>query len=461
MKIEGSYVHMASSSYYSRYAADSTGVSMREKGVEQSFSESFEKNAGMFADYTRSGDLAEGAKKLSAADTGSSVSAPAMLRDLILARLLMRLRSSGMAYGISQSLGSGSSLIMINRSESEEVSFRAAGCAMTEDGRSIEFDLSLVMSSMFVQATRMSIPSIGSALMDPLVVNVGRAVTEVADQTFRFDLDADGEEEDVTALKKGCGFLALDKNGDGVINDGSELFGTKSGDGFGDLREYDLDGNGWIDENDEVFSRLRVWYKNGDGEEELVDLKEADIGAIFLGEQQTDMTMRGSDMSVGGMMRSTGFFLRESGGMGTIQHVDLAVRGGSDETGMNLSFDEAVSATGGENFVSGYGRGDKAVAPDILVVETGVRDKEGSSGGTDSTENTSRSDTEEAKRRRKAASEERQRVREDTQKRRAERKRLNEEYAEKVRARRKDMEERIEELFAERAEEREEREKIV
>ena len=444
MKIEGSYVHMASSSYYSRYAADSTGVSMSEKGVEQSFSESFEKNAGMFANYTRSGDLAEGAKKLSAADTGSQMSAPAMLRDLILARLLMRLRSSGIAYGISQSIGGGS-LTMINRSESEEVSFRAAGCAVTEDGRSIEFDLSLMMSSVFVQATRMSVPSLGSALTDPLVVNVGRAVTEVADQTFRFDLDADGEEEDVTALKKGCGFLALDKNGDGVINDGSELFGAKSGDGFGDLKEYDLDGNGWIDENDEVFSKLRVWYKNGDGEEELVDLKEADIGAIFLGEQRTDMTMRGSDMNVGGMMRSTGFFLKESGGMGTIQHVDLAVhRDGEETEQVRDSLSAAAAATGGENFVSGYGRGDRAVAPDILVVETGRSEE--------TEDDTAGRDVEKQRENRKSASKERERIRQDTNRRRAERKRMNDEYAEKVRARREELEERIEELFRERKE---------
>ena len=53
-------------------------------------------------------------------------------------------------------------------------------------------------------------------------------------------------------LGKGSGFLALDKDGNGKIDDGNELFGTKSSDGFGDLREYDSDGSGWIDENDEI-----------------------------------------------------------------------------------------------------------------------------------------------------------------------------------------------------------------
>ena len=77
-----------------------------------------------------------------------------------------------------------------------------------------------------------------------------------------FDIDADGEEESISYLQGGSGYLALDKNGDGVINDGSELFGTKSGDGFADLAEYDADGNGWIDENDPIFDKLLIWAKD-------------------------------------------------------------------------------------------------------------------------------------------------------------------------------------------------------
>ena len=44
-------------------------------------------------------------------------------------------------------------------------------------------------------------------------------------------------------MLNGSGYLALDKNGDGTINDGSELFGTRNGDGFADLAQYDEDGN--------------------------------------------------------------------------------------------------------------------------------------------------------------------------------------------------------------------------
>ena len=75
-------------------------------------------------------------------------------------------------------------------------------------------------------------------------------------------------------------FLALDKNGDGRMNDGSELFGTASGDGFKDLAAYDEDGNGWIDENDSIYSQLKIWTKDENGKDHLIDLKDADVGAI-------------------------------------------------------------------------------------------------------------------------------------------------------------------------------------
>jgi hypothetical protein len=139
-----------------------------------------------------------------------------------------------------------------------------------------------------------------------------------------FDIDCDGTEDRISMPGRGSGFLALDKNGDGIINGGSELFGAKSGDGFADLRKYDSDGNGWIDENDAVFNKLKVWCKGIGGEDILMDLKEADVGAIFLGSVATEFTLGGRDGIRDGVIRSTGFFLKESGGIGTVQHVDLA-----------------------------------------------------------------------------------------------------------------------------------------
>ena len=242
-----------------------------------------------------------------------------------------------------RSLNYGSQITLAHNSysETEETGFHASGRACTEDGRTIDFNINILMSRSYMEYMNVSIPTMADALCDPLVVNIGSDTADVRDQTFKFDLDADGKEDEISMLGKGSGFLALDKNGDGKINDGSELFGTNSGDGFGDLRKYDSDGNGWIDENDDVFSKLKVWCKDENGKDILMDLKEADIGAIYLGEQQTEFSLGGVDGYRDGVIRSTGVFLRESTGAGTIQHVDLSLK--QNGPGIKVSGEETAS----------------------------------------------------------------------------------------------------------------------
>nr|WP_292161692.1 hypothetical protein [Butyrivibrio sp.] len=221
-----------------------------------------------------------------------------------------------------------SNMYSLTSFEAESTQFSAQGRAVTEDGRIIDFNVNFGMSRELLQYSELNIGAMQGLLMDPLVINVGGDVTEISDQSFYFDLDFDGDKENVKMLGQGSGFLAIDKNNDGVINDGSELFGTATGDGFGELREYDEDGNGWIDENDtNTWAALKVWIKDAQGRDELLTLKEADVGAIYLGEVGTEFTTYSSDMisgNVNGAIRSSGVFLHESGMAGLIQHVDLA-----------------------------------------------------------------------------------------------------------------------------------------
>ena len=139
-------------------------------------------------------------------------------------------------------------------SESEETVFSAAGKVVTADGREITFNVGLQMSRSFEEYYSERYEVLQS-MCDPLVINLDTNIAGVSDQKFLFDIDADGVLDNISSLNAGSGYLALDLNGDGVINDGSELFGTKSGDGFKDLAKYDLDGNGWIDEADPIWSK--------------------------------------------------------------------------------------------------------------------------------------------------------------------------------------------------------------
>ncbi|MCR4902078.1 MAG: hypothetical protein K6A23_04405 [Butyrivibrio sp.] len=249
------------------------------------------------------------------------------------------------------SMGSGYSSVTTMESyyeETEMTTFQAQGVAYTADGREIDFGVDISMSRKYTQYTSMEVIR-DVPLLDPLVINVGGGVTGISDQHFYFDLDSDGVEENIPALKEGSGFLSYDKNGDGIINDGSELFGASTGDGFGDLAKYDSDNNGWIDEADEIFDKLKVWFKDENGDDKLISLKEADVGAIYLEHSDTEFTMQGMDMMVNAMIRQTGVFLRESGGVGNIQQVDLAADKGSrteNKTSPLEEFNKAVS-TGG------------------------------------------------------------------------------------------------------------------
>lgn len=208
--------------------------------------------------------------------------------------------------------------------EAEHTAYRTQGFAKTADGREINFNIDVEMSRAFCEKYESCMQE-SYVCVDPLVINLDSNIAGVTDQKFLFDLDADGEEEEISFVEQGSGFLALDKNGDGKINDGSELFGTQSGDGFADLAKYDQDGNGWIDESDDIFNDLRVWTKNEDGEDVLLSLKEADVGAIYLGKASTQFSLQNDEHHTNGIVRSTGVYLKESGGAGTVQHIDLTL----------------------------------------------------------------------------------------------------------------------------------------
>lgn len=208
--------------------------------------------------------------------------------------------------------------------ECEQTSFSTIGKVVTSDGRQIDFNINVAMSREFVEEYTEELEVAKISFTDPLVINLDTDVTTLSDQKFYFDIDADGQKEEISCLGSGSGYLALDKNEDGVIQDGSELFGAKTGNGFADLAQYDDDKNGWIDENDEIWSKLKIWTTNEDGENVLYSLKDKGVGAIALENVNTKHSIQNSAGDVLGVVRRSGVFLYENGNVGTIQHVDMA-----------------------------------------------------------------------------------------------------------------------------------------
>jgi hypothetical protein len=207
--------------------------------------------------------------------------------------------------------------------EKEDVSFDAQGVIKTADGKEVAFTLKLDMNREYIEKNQVSIRA-GDAAVDPLVINFDGNAADLSSIRFAFDLDSDGISEEVPIPTAGRGFLAIDRSGDGIINNGSELFGPRTGNGFSELAAHDADSNSWIDENDEAFGRLMIMTVDSTGTQSLSSLKDSGIGAIYLGRMSTLFDVRTvPDNEFLGQVRTTGVYIREDGTPGTIQQLDL------------------------------------------------------------------------------------------------------------------------------------------
>ncbi|WP_167740572.1 calcium-binding protein [Eikenella corrodens] len=145
-------------------------------------------------------------------------------------------------------------------------------------------------------------------IVDPLALDLdGNGIRTIAANQFSgslFDHDGDGIRTASGWVAKEDGLLVYDRNGDGIINNGSELFGDatrlKNGGtaahGFAALADLDDNGDGKIDAADKAFSSLRVWRDlNQDGisqEGELLTLEQAKVRSL-------STTFRNTNRSLG------------------------------------------------------------------------------------------------------------------------------------------------------------------
>ena len=135
-----------------------------------------------------------------------------------------------------------------------------------------------------------------------------------------FNHDGDNVKYRTSWIGKEDGILVIDKNGNGVIDNGNELFGnftTKNNEdmannGFEALKDYDTNGDLIIDYRDDKFSELKIWQDlNSDGKSqtnELKSLKEAGISRLNLSHDETykDLGDKNSITHIGSFLRNDG-----------------------------------------------------------------------------------------------------------------------------------------------------------
>jgi len=232
--------------------------------------------------------------------------------------------------------------------------YNGYGSVQTEDGRTINFGLFLAMDRSESLETSSELLIQSRAMMDPLVINFGSESAILTDRFFEFDLNADGTMEEVASLGSGSGYLMLDKNQNGIVDDGSELFGPQTGSGFGELAQYDSDGNLWIDEGDPIFEQLQVWVQNESGEDILMSLAEANVGAIYLGSAESDFDLVSSEGIPLGRIKGNGLYLTEQGEVRSVQESDLANQNGTlQASGSVISMNGSIDGSGAQLQVNG------------------------------------------------------------------------------------------------------------
>ena len=142
-------------------------------------------------------------------------------------------------------------------------------------------------------------------------------------QGAKFDLDADGRVDQSSVATGGDAFLVYDRNGNGRIDNGTELFGDQRGaaNGFEALRLEDDNKDGRIDGRDLIYNRLQMLTYTPDGQQQLSSLFETGVSAINLGYQQVQ-----TELGNGDSIAQTGSFERTDGSLGIAADLLLSFR---------------------------------------------------------------------------------------------------------------------------------------
>lgn len=203
----------------------------------------------------------------------------------------------------------------------ESCSFNASGKVCLADGSTRQFEVGY-QNEQSSETTRFA----GQMLLkDPLVLDLGPATTKLSLQSVAFDLDNNGTKETMRLPDTGSGLLFLDRNHNGTADNGSELFGPQSGNGFNELAKLDTDHNGWIDEADPGYQDLKLWQSGDQPGGKTQTLSEARIGALATQSVSTKYGLSEKE-EILGQIRASSIWLGEHGGAGSVRQIDLATK---------------------------------------------------------------------------------------------------------------------------------------
>ncbi|MBV8048948.1 MAG: hypothetical protein JO171_17495 [Paludibacterium sp.] len=227
--------------------------------------------------------------------------------------------STGQSAG-APAVASGTQTTTTQVQEQEQTGFSASGSITTAEGQTFSFQLDSQLQRDF-QGSDSVRRQVGGK--DPLMITLPGGSGRFSGASATFNLDAGSGQTRLPFFADG-GWLVWDKNHDGKVADGSQLFGPQSGNGFNDLAALDSNHDGVIDASDAAFADLKVWTGiDSQGNDQLSSLSSLHIGAILLPSVATPFSLRNSQNQAQGEVRRSGVYLTDNGQAGRVSQVDV------------------------------------------------------------------------------------------------------------------------------------------
>jgi len=197
--------------------------------------------------------------------------------------------------------------------------FRSAGIDMSATGMQLEFEFEYSESAQVTEQVQSS---------DPLTLDLNGDGVSLShySQGASFDITGTGRVVTTAFVTGGDAFLAMDRNGNGAIDSGRELFGDQRGaaNGFEELARVDSNRDGLINSQDASYGQLRLFRDNGNGrteQGELMSLLQAGIAEINLRYANVSLNAAGDNK-----LAQVGQFRRTDGTTGQVADALLNYR---------------------------------------------------------------------------------------------------------------------------------------
>ena len=191
-----------------------------------------------------------------------------------------------------------------------------SGQLQLQDGSSVSFAFEFRMQVSWARYSYTEQP-----LQDPLIVSLDNKPAQLTDSHTEFDLLSNGRSVQLPQLAAQQFYLAYDRNNNQQVDNGTELFGPKSGKGFAELAEYDENGNGFIDPGDDIWQYLYLWRP----QQQLLSMTEAKLGAFSVSSAATPMPLLDKQQQKTGEIQRSGLAFTDEAKPVLVQQIDLVV----------------------------------------------------------------------------------------------------------------------------------------